>query len=77
MNDPNETRPILDQKINFFFKDKTLVHIRLKGGTFYNGIITEISADFFIFKDRKLGLIPVFLLEVERIEPFLEDNNKR
>ena len=78
MDDNNELNLVLNKKINFFYKEKTLIHIKVKdSGTFYNGFINKISADFFMFEDRRLGLIPVFLLEIDRIEPYInEDNNE-
>jgi hypothetical protein len=63
---------VLDQKIKLFLNMKQLIHVKLKTDTFYNGTIEEISDDFFMLKDRKIGLVPVFLLEIERIEPFKE-----
>ena len=53
-----------------FYKDKKrAVHIAKKDGRFLNGIIEEVSADYLILIDEKLGEMPVFFLEVLAVEP--------
>ena len=64
------------KRAEYFFKDKLLVHIKTKKGGFYNGIIKEMSADFFILNERLLGEMPIFFLEIERIEPYNNPTKK-
>ena len=64
---------ILKDKINYFFKNKTNIHINLKSGKFLNGIIKEISDSFFIFDERLEGDQPVYLIEIASISPYKEE----
>ena len=66
-------KKILNEKINYFFNNKTLLHINLKSGKFLNGIIIEISALFFIFNDRLEGDQPIFLSEIDSISPYKDE----
>jgi hypothetical protein len=54
-----------------------VAHIQLKSGRFYNGYITEIGSDFIYIDDLKLGVMPVFFLEVEVIETFKLPDKKK
>ncbi len=55
----------------YFYKDKIMIHVTGHDGTFYNGIIMEISEpDFFLINDRLNGETPVFFSNVKRIERF-------
>jgi len=67
-NDTNTL--ILEKKANFYKNEKLLVHITLKDGKFYNATIKELSADFIVVWDRKLGKMPVFFSEIDSIEPY-------
>ena len=53
-----------------FYKIKLIpVHITLNNGFFYNGIIMDISTDFLIISDEKIGEFPIWFKEIKRIEP--------
>ncbi len=57
----------------YFYKDKILIHVTCNDGTFYNGIIIEISEpEFFLIDDRLNKETPVFFSNVKRIERFNE-----
>lgn len=71
-----EERELLRKKAEHFKEGGYLVHLSLKKGKtpagFLNGTIEEVSAEFIMFKDRQKGLIPVFFLEIHKIEPYEE-----
>ena len=54
-----------------FYKDKYKpVHIELNNDQFYNGYVWDISSDFFLIDDFKIGETLVFFKEVKVIEPY-------
>ena len=60
-----------------FFKDKKIVvHISLNNNRFYNGLIKEISHEFLIIIDNKLGEVPAFFKEIRNIDPFQTEDRK-
>ena len=76
-----------DEKMNYerakVFCDKQLaVHISKKDGVYYNGVIVEVSDEFFFILDKEDGKQLVFFKELSRpIEEFKEveenDTNRR
>jgi len=64
----------INRKLEFFFKNKTKLHIACSGRLFYNGYIFDLTSekDLFILTDDVLGEVPILFEEVERIEPFKE-----
>ena len=70
MENVNEEVEALQQKADYFFKNKTAVHIKFKRGYFKRGMITEISSDFFILQEFLEGSQPCFFLQIIDIEPF-------
>lgn len=68
-NEADEKEELIGKKVNIFFKEGTSVHVVLKTKQFFNGKITDMSADFFMLNDRVLGEMPIFYMEVFRIEP--------
>lgn len=58
-----------DMKAQYYKDRNRPIHVELKNSVFYNGFITEISSDFLLIKDRKLGELPIFFLEIKKIEP--------
>ena len=63
-----EQEELFRKKANIFFKEKLPVHIVIKSKIFYNGLITKLSADYFMIEDRVLGELPVFYVELYSIE---------
>lgn len=60
------------KRAEFFFNKRTIVHIAKKSGIFFNGLILEISKDFFIINDRVNGKQFVFFNELKKpIEPYI------
>jgi len=67
----------MNRKAQYFFKKKIKVHIICGyNRTFYNGIILDCTSekDLLVLKDDVLGEVPILFEEIERIEPFKEDN---
>lgn len=62
-------------KLKLFLERSTFVHISLKNGKFYNGYIQELYADFLEISDRRIGLVPVFFVEIYSVEPFTGAKN--
>lgn len=57
----------------FFFKQREeKVHIKLKTDRFYNGYIKEIDEEFLLLEDDVFGEIPVFFIEIFKIEKVRE-----
>lgn len=72
MNEENRQLLEHQKRALYFHKEKAEVHVKMKSGYFYNGLILEISeADFFIFVDNKVGEMPIFFVDVDRIERFV------
>lgn len=59
----------LKKRAEFFLKKVTTVHIKTKSA-FYNGLIIEVYHDHIIIDDRFFGELPLFFIEIERVEPF-------
>jgi len=68
----NNEKYITIGKKALFFKEKNIeVHVALENNQFYNGCILDVGPDFLILKDRKLGEVPVFFLQLISINPFI------
>lgn len=68
MNDTNDVN-LIKEKVQFYFREQFKIHIKVLNSIFYNGTIKEISKNFLILIDDKLGDIPIFFEEIIRIEP--------
>ena len=49
-----------------FYKEKLIVHIIKKNGTFYNGRILKVDDEFFTINDREKGAKVVFFFELKK-----------
>ena len=64
---------MIQEKINFYLKEKVLVHIRLKNKRFLNcKILEKKSEKIYIIKERKMGLMHLFIEDVFGIDEFVE-----
>lgn len=63
---------LIRQKIKFFSENNIKIHIETDKNMFYNGFISDIKDEFIIFNDRMLGEIPIFYLEISKIERYQE-----
>ena len=67
MNDEEMTK----LRIRYYFSNPKKLHITTKKGTFYNGTILQLeNEDYFIFNDFKLGEVPIFYVEIKRVEAY-------
>lgn len=73
MNYDDEEMTDLSKQIKLYKDRATFVHISLKNGRFYNCSIETIGADFIEIHDRVLGLFPIFISEIVKVEPFRGD----
>lgn len=58
-------------KLLVYFKKKIEVHIVLNNGSWMNGLIKEVHADFVMIDERKYGLMPVFYKEVDSVRKYI------
>jgi len=60
--------------LEFYFTENKKIHISCDNDRFYNGKIFKIDFErkLIIFNDCKLGHIPVSILNLKTIEPFVE-----
>jgi len=56
---------LIKEKIKFFFSNKITIHISLKNDYWYNGDILEISKEYFLFNDKKMGKRLIFYTELK------------
>ena len=63
---------ILQKKVEYFFKNKTQVHITFKKKYWKNGVIIKNSNDFFILQD-KFETVMIFYLEISSIQPYAKN----
>ena len=69
-----ETKDTNYERAKIFWKKGLVVHIVKNSGTFYNGIITEVSSDFFFIEDQKEGNKLVFFRELKKpIETYTKE----
>lgn len=66
----DEHSELMKQKANYFFKNIDAIHLTYKNGSWLNGRILEIGADFLIVNDFIKGNVPVFFLEIKEIIAF-------
>ena len=64
---------MINEKVSFYLKKKSKVHITKADDTWLNGFFIEKeSANVYSFKDDKFGLMHLFLFEIKKIEDFRE-----
>ena len=72
----DETTKLNEELIFEALKSSTKIHITLKDGSWRNGFVTEIKADFFMFDDKENGIEPFFFLQLKEIKPYIEEKEK-
>lgn len=53
----------------YFFKNKTAVHITMNNGQWFNGEIVKVEEDRLILEERVLGQFPIFYTRIATIIP--------
>lgn len=66
----DEEAKIISNKVNYYFENGIAVHIGFKKGYWKRGFIKEVGADFFLLQEFIEGKMPVFYIEVEKIEEY-------
>jgi len=70
----NENEIRIKEKLDFFLSEKVEVHVQLKDKTFLNGIIKSlIRKGVYMFEEKKLGKVYLFLKDIYEVEEFKED----
>lgn len=64
-----EEEEVMKKKVEYFYKNKILVHIKKKNGFLNNGLILEFAGDLIILDDIKSGAMPIYFIEILEIEP--------
>lgn len=54
------------------FSKKLQIHISLKDGTWRNGFVKKIYADFFEFQDTENPIEVFFYIQLRKVEPFIK-----
>ena len=71
MNNENTTSN--EEKIRLAYSKNLKVHLVLKKDrSWRNGIVTELSNDFFLFEDEENGEEPFFFIELFDVRPFVK-----
>lgn len=60
------------EKVEFYFKNKTLVHLEKENGQWFNGLILEHSDKHLILVDRVVKEVFIFFDEIIKLEPYKE-----
>ena len=68
--DKEKQREVISKKVNYYFKQKSEVHIVLDNNRFYNGLIKSIGTDFIIMEEYRLGEAIVLFAEIKESEPY-------
>lgn len=66
------TVDMIREKAEYYFSKKEIVHIKKFNKTYYNGLLKDVSNDFLIIIDRKVGEVFVSLSEIEDFDKFKE-----
>jgi len=51
----------------FLFNKKIITHIDTHDGSFYNGLIMELSDTMLVINDRKIGDTPIMLSNIKNL----------
>ena len=63
----------LNEKLDFFMREKVKVHIDLKDGIFLNGFILKNSKEnVWWMQEDKIGQVFVFVKEISKLEQYRE-----
>ena len=71
-NEQNSELLLIKQKCEIYFDNHQSVHVVLKSGEWLNGKIEELNGDLFTIIEFKKGEMPVFFIEIQKIEPYID-----
>lgn len=67
----NQEKKAIIEKLDFYFDKRIRVHIKLLSGKFRNGLIIEKeSENVYVMREDVLGLIHIFVSEVNYVEEY-------
>jgi len=62
------------KRATIFFERKSVVHVSLKNGSFFNGRIHSLTSEFFELHDRMIGMQLIFFSELKKpIQEYQEE----
>ena len=71
MNEMNDRN--LNEKLDFYMREKVKIHIDLLDGTFLNGFIIKNSKEnVWWMQEDKLGQVFVFVKDISKLEQYRE-----
>ena len=69
----NDNERMMKEKIEFFMSEKVNVHVKRNDKQFWNGLIIEKKSDnIFVMKERKLGIVHLFVSDIYSVGEFVE-----
>ena len=69
----NENERMMKEKLEFFMAEKVNVHVKRNDKQFWNGLIIEKKSDnIFVMKERKLGIVHLFVSDIYSVGEFKE-----
>jgi len=69
----NENERMMKEKLEFFMAEKVNVHVKRNDKQFWNGLIIEKKSDnIFVMKERKLGIVHLFVSDIYSVGEFVE-----
>jgi hypothetical protein len=69
-----ESNELIRKRVQYFYENKVVVHVRKNDGFFYNGVILEYAGDLIILDDERIGAIPIYFMEIKYIEKRYDKN---
>jgi len=68
----------LNERLDFFMKEKLKVHIDLTDGTFLNGFVIKNSKEnVWVMLEDKLGEVLVFVKDIKKLQQFRKERIER
>ena len=63
-------------KARVFFDEKTFVHISMNNGSFFNGLLFEVTDNYLVIHDRKEGRKKRFYFEIKSIDEYTDKEER-
>jgi len=61
---------LIKKKTAAHFKNNLLIHCAFNSGAWKNGTVTEMSEEFFILDELFEGKMPIFFVELRKVETY-------